>query len=346
MPARGEKIRALLATGRIANLPTVCSNVLAGFWLSSSLYPACCLGSISQDKMIVPLLFLMLSCCMIYVAGCMLGDAVDLAFDRKNRPSRPIPQGILTARSVRSASYVLFALALIILFFVTPVTALLNEYQAKFLSVRWTEAIQTHEIVFGLLLSGVVTCYAFHHKKNKPAALIMMGSCRFLLVILAMSFAHKTFLQIDPAAAAWPGPHPHWLASWMLIPALGVGAYTILLSWVASTESRPGAFQSRNILTFLLLTVPASSLAIIFLMPITEPLQYISYAVALILCYLWMCYGLKALKTSKPVFVSRALAGFCLLDATFLAPIEPMAAAVCLMLFVIALTLQRVAPAT
>ena len=276
----------------------------------------------------------------------MLGDAVDLPFDRKNRPSRPIPQGILTARSVRSASYVLFALALIILFFVTPVTALLDEHQAKLLSVRWTEAIQTHEIIFGLLLSGVVICYAFYHKKNKPAALIMMGSCRFLLVILAMSFAHKTFLQIDPAAAAWPGPHPHWLASWMLIPALGVGAYTILLSWVASTESRPGAFQSRNILTFLLLTVPASSLAIIFLMPITEPLQYISYAVALILCYLWMCYGLKALKTSKPVFVSRALAGFCLLDATFLAPIEPMAAAVCLMLFVIALTLQRVAPAT
>ena len=54
--------------------------------------------------------------------------------------------------------------------------------------------------------------------------------------------------------------HTGWL-SWMLIPALGVGAYTILLSWVASTESRPGAFQSRNILTFLLLTVPASSLS-------------------------------------------------------------------------------------
>lgn len=346
MPARGEKIRALLATGRIANLPTVCSNVLAGFWLSSSLYPACCLGSISQDKMIVPLLFLMLSCCMIYLAGCMLGDAVDLPFDRKNRPSRPLPQGILTARSVRSASYVLFALALIILFFVTPVTALLNEHQAKLLSVRWTEAIQTHEIAFGLLLCGVVICYAFYHKKNKPAALIMMGSCRFLLVILAMSFAHKTFLQNDPSPASWFNPHPHWLANWMLIPALGVGAYTILLSWVASTESRPGAFQSRNILTFLLLTVPASSLAIIFLMPITEPIQYISYAVALILCYLWMCYGLKALKTSKPVFVSRALAGFCLLDATFLAPVEPIAAAICLLLFVVALTLQRVAPAT
>jgi len=346
MPARGEKIRALLATGRIANLPTVCSNVLAGFWLSSSLYPACCLGSISQDKMIVPLLFLMLSCCMIYLAGCMLGDAVDLPFDRKNRPSRPLPQGILTDRSVRSASYVLFALALIILFFVTPVTALLNEHQAKLLSVRWTEAIQTHEIAFGLLLCGVVICYAFYHKKNKPAALIMMGSCRFLLVILAMSFAHKTFLQNDPSPASWFNPHPHWLANWMLIPALGVGAYTILLSWVASTESRPGAFQSRNILTFLLLTVPASSLAIIFLMPITEPIQYISYAVALILCYLWMCYGLKALKTSKPVFVSRALAGFCLLDATFLAPVEPIAAAICLLLFVVALTLQRVAPAT
>ena len=346
MPARGEKIRALLATGRIANLPTVCSNVLAGFWLSSSLYPACGLGSISQDMMIVPLLFLMLSCCMIYVAGCMLGDAADLQFDRKNRPSRPLPQGILTARSVRSASYVLFALALVILFFITPVTALLNEHQAKLLSARWTEAIQTHEIVFGLLLTSVVISYALYHKKNKPAALIMMGSCRFLLVILAMSFAHKTFLKNDPAPADWLSPHTHWLGSWMLIPALAVAAYTILLSWVASTESRPGAFQSRNILTFLLLTVPASSLAVIYLMPITEPLQYISYSIALMLCYLWMCYGLKALKTSKPVFVSRALAGFCLLDATLLAPIEPMAAAVCLMLFLIALALQRVAPAT
>ncbi|MGB2402423.1 MAG: UbiA family prenyltransferase [Akkermansiaceae bacterium] len=341
MPVLGEKMRALLATGRIANLPTVCSNVLAGYYVSLSLFPDVNQGALTQASSFAPLLFLMLSCCIIYVAGCMLGDALDYSFDLKNRPQRPIPLGILDAGRIKVASYSLFVLALIILCLISLLTGSLQPDPQNQLT-----SIQRHEIFFGCLLSIVVICYAFYHKKNKPAALIMMGSCRFLLVILAISFAHKALFRPSPNSEQWLPPHLAWLASWLIIPAIGVAAYTIILSWVASTESKPGVFQSRNILTLLLLVVPLSSMAVAFQMSNKPEINYLSYSIAMALCYLWMYSGIQALKKSKPLFVSKALAGFCLLDATFLAPIDPITAVVCIALFLVALGLQKIAPAT
>ncbi|MDG1357406.1 MAG: hypothetical protein P8P36_04355 [Akkermansiaceae bacterium] len=345
MPTLGEKALALLATGRIANLPTVCSNVLAGFCLSSLLLSQSDIGVFAQTASITPLLFLMLSCCLIYVAGCMLGDAVDHSFDLKNRPKRPIPLGILDAPRIRAASYLLFIVALIILSLISPLTISLSQQPNHLYEGRAT-SIQTHEILLGCLLTMVVAGYAFHHKKNKAAALTMMGSCRFLLVILAMSFAHKAGSEASPTPDQWLAPHLAWFGTLLIIPALGVGAYTILLSWVASTESKPGVFQSRNILTVMLLAVPLASIAVVSQMPSSFAFQHLSYSVAITLCYLWMFSAIHALKKSKPIFVSKALAGFCLLDATFLAPFEPIAAAVCVALFLVALGLQKIAPAT
>ena len=341
MPTTGEKTRAILATGRIANLPTVCSNILAGFCLSYSLFSAPQHGAFAQANTILPLILLMFACGMIYVAGCMLGDAIDHSFDLKNRPNSPIPLGLLDANQIRFTSYLLFILALVTLCLISPITNSL-----KPLPQDGIAAIQIHEVFFGCLLTIVVTCYAFYHKKNKAAALVMMGSCRFLLVILAMSFAHKALSNSSSITGQWLPPHLAWLCSTLIIPAIGVAAYTILLSWVASTESKPGVFQSRNILTLMLLAVPLTSIAIILRMPDTMVVHYPCYCVVLVLCYLWMYSGIHALKKSKPIFVSKALAGFCLLDATFLAPFEPIAAAVCVALFLVALGLQKIAPAT
>ncbi len=342
MPSPREKFCALLATGRIANLPTVCSNVLVGFWLSSSLVFAHHWEAPGHDARVFALLLLMLPCCMIYVAGCMLGDALDYRFDVQNRAERPLPRGILTVHGVKRAAYMLFGLALIMLAVSNHLIALARGEDFS----PTHSIIQVHEILLGLLLSAVVIAYAFHHKKNRIAALVMMGSCRFLLVILAMAFAHKTYLAQTTATSQATASQLRLTPSWIIIPAIAVAAYTVLLSWVASTESRPGVFQARKLLSIALLAVPAGSFIMIFLQPASNTSQPLSYAAALILCYLWMCYGLKALKQSKPLFVSRALAGFCLVDAAYLAPIQPAAAAVCLLLFASALALQRAAPAT
>lgn len=346
MPSPREKICALLATGRIANLPTVCSNVLVGFWLSSSLVCADHWEPLGHDTRVFALLLLMLPCCLIYVAGCMLGDAVDYNFDLKNRADRPLPRGILTVHGTKRASYLLFALALIVLAFANHLIALVRDDDFGFTPATGSSIIQVHEILLGLLLTAVVIAYALHHKKNRVMALIMMGSCRFLLVVLAMAFTHKTYLARNTPTSEGLGRYVDLAQSWIILPAFAVAAYTVLLSWVASTESRPGVFQARKILSIALLTVPAGSMIMVFIEPISNATQSISYVVALILCYLWICYGLKALKESKPLFVSRALAGFCLLDATYLAAIEPVAAAACLLLFAAALALQKVAPAT
>jgi hypothetical protein len=68
--------------------------------------------------------------------------------------------------------------------------------------------------------------------------------------------------------------------------------------------------------------------------------------ICLLLCYAWLAYALHGLKSSKPAFVSRALAGFCLLDACFAAAFAPHIALICLGLFALALLFQRVTPAT
>ena len=326
MPTSGEKLRALLATGRVANLPTVCSNVLAGFWLSSSLIPWYQLNSHGQDMRVTLLLSIMLIASMIYTAGCMLGDAVDLDFDRANRPGRPIPRGVLSAGSVKFGAYALFTLAIIGL---------------SVANISWTDEIQMHEIALALLLIALVILYAYKHKQNKPASLLMMASCRLMLIMFAIGAAHKTFFT-DTSRTLGSG----WLDSWMLIQASSVAVYTLLLSWVASTESKPGAFKSRNVLASLLLAVPATTILFRFCFPAANPAHYLWQAAALVMLYLWLAYTLAAIKTSKPAFVSRALAGFCLLDACFLASIAPGIAMICLALFALALLLQRITPAT
>ncbi len=60
----------------------------------------------------------------------------------------------------------------------------------------------------------------------------------------------------------------------------------------------------------------------------------------------WILLALKKLNHSKSAFVSRALAGFCLIDAVIVAAFSPLIACICIALFVFALLLQRITPAT
>ena len=111
----GKKFCALLGTGRIANLPTVWSNVLVGFWIASScVHEFQTLQDHSTGYLL--LLIILVACSLIYVGGCMLGDAQDHNFDRINRPARPIPSGILSAGGVKLTSFLLLTIAIFLLF--------------------------------------------------------------------------------------------------------------------------------------------------------------------------------------------------------------------------------------
>ena len=77
------KLATALRLGRVSNLPTVSSNVLAGLALAgyreqqaSAVAVACCAAS------------------LLYVGGMFLNDAFDAEIDARERPERPIPAGL------------------------------------------------------------------------------------------------------------------------------------------------------------------------------------------------------------------------------------------------------------
>jgi len=265
-PTVGEKFRALLATGRAANLPTVWCNVLVAFSLSR--LSAHHYNADPGRFWTAALAFLLISASCIYVGGCMLGDARDINFDKEHRPNRPLPRGVLSTTFVTISAWGLLFGGLIIV----VISALLSAIIAH--GIEWRElvnflgskngliAIQLHEILLASLLTACVIAYAFIHKRNKIVGLALMASCRFLLVFFAISVAHKTFYG-SPASAEPLFLYRSWVTSWMPLLALTVGVYTLLLSWVASTEAKPGQFQFRSILATCMLTLPVVSFILV-----------------------------------------------------------------------------------
>lgn len=86
MPSTSAKFRDWAALSRLPNLPTVWSNVIAGWalvdhgWQLDWSWPG------------VPLAVLA-SATLVYSGACLVNDAWDAEADARNRPDRPIPSG-------------------------------------------------------------------------------------------------------------------------------------------------------------------------------------------------------------------------------------------------------------
>jgi 4-hydroxybenzoate polyprenyltransferase len=137
-----------LRLGRVSNLPTVWSNVLAGMVLS---------GQFSLTAL--PLLLTAVSLC--YIAGMFLNDAFDRHIDAVERPERPIPSGRISARAVFAAGYAMMAAGMLLL---VP--------------------LGVPTLLMGLLLCGLILLYDRHHKGN-PFSPVIMGLCRAAVYLLA-----------------------------------------------------------------------------------------------------------------------------------------------------------------
>src|SRR5260221_1561159 len=105
------QVRTALKLGRVSNLPTVWTNVLAGVALAA-LDPAW--------QVVVPVA---VAVSLLYVAGMYLNDAFDRGSDGQHRPERPIPAGEVDARTVFLAGFALMAAALVLLLVATNTRA-------------------------------------------------------------------------------------------------------------------------------------------------------------------------------------------------------------------------------
>jgi len=155
--ASGMSWSAVLRLGRVSNLPTVWTNVLAGIVLSGAAIAA------------QPALLLILSLSLFYIAGMFLNDAFDREFDRRNRPDRPIPAGDVAAATVFACGVGLLAVGLAVLLFI---------------GYGMVDGTGWRAPAAGALLAVAIVVYDAWHKGNR-ASPILMGFCRFLVYLVA-----------------------------------------------------------------------------------------------------------------------------------------------------------------
>lgn len=151
-----------LRLGRVSNLPTVWTNVLAGAILSGATITP------------LPLALLLLSFSLFYVAGMYLNDAFDREFDAQAYPRRPIPSDAVAVRTVFTIGFLGLATGELLLL------ALGYGVEGGY---GWPPALA------GLCLAASIVYYNVHHKNNRYGPVIM-GLCRmqvYLTTALALA---------------------------------------------------------------------------------------------------------------------------------------------------------------
>jgi UbiA prenyltransferase family len=145
--ARMPSLSTLLRLGRISNVPTVWTNVLAGSVIA---------GGIGQSDGVVLVAIAMTA---FYVGGMYLNDFFDRAIDARDRPGRPIDAGEIGASSVMLIGFGLLAAGIALMIAFGPGAVLCS-----------------------LLLAGVIVLYDVWHKGNRLSP-VVMGLCRALVYI-------------------------------------------------------------------------------------------------------------------------------------------------------------------
>ena len=145
--ARAAPLGTLLRLGRVSNLPTVWTNVVAATALAGG------------DPLSPRAALALLAMTLFYVGGMYLNDAFDREIDRRERPGRPIPAGAVTAPTVFAIGFGLLGAGLVLM-------ALCG----------WPA------LAAGLVLCGVIVFYDLHHKGN-PLSPVVMSLCRLMVYV-------------------------------------------------------------------------------------------------------------------------------------------------------------------
>ena len=188
---------ALLPFLQLCRLPTVftaMSDVFLGYLLVHS--------SLTSDREASTADFALLlgATCGLYLAGMVFNDVFDRHVDALERPGRPIPSGRISLRAAVAFGGVLMLIGL-------TCAAL----------VGW------NTLIVAGLLTGCILGYDGGLKRTLLGP-VVMGSCRFLNIIMAASSDWLRFEQL------WWRPQI-WIAA-------GMGIYVAGVTWFARTEAR------------------------------------------------------------------------------------------------------------
>src|SRR3954447_4400163 len=144
---RAPSAQTLLRLGRVSNLPTVWTNVIAAAAIANA------------AANIVDVALVGLAMTAFYVGGMYLNDFFDRDIDARERPGRPIHAGDIRAGVVSTIGFALLAAGMALLLRFGLLT-----------------------VIYGLALAGAIVLYDAWHKGNIFAPMIM-GLCRALVYL-------------------------------------------------------------------------------------------------------------------------------------------------------------------
>jgi hypothetical protein len=325
-----SRLRALLATLRIANAPSVLSNVWLGYITSWYLWFGSWIpldtGMIRLDQ----LACLLVSALLLYFSGNLANDWHDREWDLVRRPERALPSGLFSPGIYLGASVALAVAGGFIAFRVNPCTGI---------------------AAVGIVI--LIVIYTWIHKRTSWGV-IPMGLCRAGLYVLgSLAFWPDAALRQEILDVLGSEPFSRH-AIIVITFSSGLFSYITGLSLSARYEGMSDPPEGARRLSRMLLAFPLLALPCAFgLLGFSGVLPL---AVWLALC--WTRY-----KQPIPRYVSALLAGIPLVDLTAAIPLGIALAfiksngvvnpplgmtivAIPLIAFVLGRLLQKVAPAT
>lgn len=159
------KFRALLATARLPNIPSVISNVWFGVALGAWQW-----GWDKDQSLFLKGAVLALCGVLLYLGGNFLNDWHDREWDAGKRPERALPRGLFSPLSYQLRAIRFLGLGVIIAYFINVPCS-----------------------IAAAAIAGCVVIYTLWHKKA-VWPVIPMGLCRALLIVMG-------FLAVDHESA-------------------------------------------------------------------------------------------------------------------------------------------------
>ncbi len=217
---------------RMANLPTVWSNIIAGWVLGVCLIAF----DVRDNSRLLGLVFnlqlflVILGASAVYAAGMILNDVFDWGWDKEYRPERPLASGQVSLQAAKVMAAGLLGLgAALIIFGAAPAARLI-------------------EAILVTVLVGFVFIYNRWHKGVSWAPCVM-GLCRFMLPVIGLVAVGAASVASTAAIGI------------LLTHAASLWLLTVSITLLARHETRPDGLRSNK--DFLLLLVPIPLLLIL-----------------------------------------------------------------------------------
>ena len=169
----GQRLKEYLLLIRLPNVFTVPSNILAGYFAATT----------AAEADGVHIAALVVSSCLLYVAGIVLNDYFDIEIDKRERPFRPLPSGNISKRHALSIAMIALLVANTIALILGPTSLALS---------------------LALTLAIIAYDYRLKHGLLGP---FVMGATRFLNIIFGASLllayvSNHSYAVVGAAAAS------------------------------------------------------------------------------------------------------------------------------------------------